>query len=148
MNLVAGLSLALGGCHSADAPSRCARLQRLCTSFKLVLARYLNGTFWPPGLAGPWFYSAAAALLMGEFLLEPFLRGLPMQSERIAVPLSATTVSLADAQISQHNARVGRDVFIATAIGVLILAMIAVSMKDWSVGAERSSHRSRSVRSS
>jgi hypothetical protein len=39
----------------------------------LALAKYLNGTFWPPyGIDGLWFYAAAAALLLGEFALEPF----------------------------------------------------------------------------
>jgi hypothetical protein len=98
----------------------------------LCLARYLNGTFWPPyGLTGLWFYSAAAALLLGEFLLEPFFtRPADAIASSVAIVIAAATVSLADAEVSQHAAHVGRIVVIACAGALTATAILAVVFKD------------------
>jgi hypothetical protein len=98
----------------------------------LGLARYLNGTFWPPyGLDGLWFYSAAAALLLGEFVLEPFFtRPVDAMASGITILIAAATTSVAGAEISPHAARIGRIAVIALAATVLIVAVIAISFKD------------------
>lgn len=98
----------------------------------LCLARYLNGTFWPPyGLDGLWFYSAAAALLMGEFVLEPFFtRPADAIANGIAVLIAATTVSLADAEVSDEAAQAGRLGLIVVAATVVVVASLAIAFKD------------------
>jgi hypothetical protein len=84
----------------------------------LGLAQYLNGQFWPPyGLEGLWFYSAAAALLVGEFVVEPFFtRPADAIANGLAVLIAAVTVSLNGADISHHAASVGRVVVIVVAV--------------------------------
>jgi hypothetical protein len=98
----------------------------------LVLARYLNGTFWPPyGLAGLWFYSAGAALVLGEFLLEPFFtRPADALASAVTVLVAAATASLSGSQISAHAARTGRDVVLGLAIALIALAILAIALKD------------------
>jgi len=98
----------------------------------LCLARYLNGTFWPPyGLDGLWFFSGAAALLLGEFLVEPFFtRPADAIANGIAVVIAAATVSLEGADISQHAARTGRLIVIAVAASIVAGGIVAVAFKD------------------
>jgi hypothetical protein len=98
----------------------------------LCLARYLNGTFWPPyGLTGLWFYSGAAALLLGEFLLEPFFtRPADAIANGIAVLIAAATVSLEGAEVSHHAARTGRLVIIVVGASIVAGGLLAVAFKD------------------
>jgi uncharacterized protein len=98
----------------------------------LLLGRYLNGAFWPPyGIDGLWFYSAAAALLLGEFILEPFFTT-PADAigNGLAVLLAAATASLQGADVSHEAATTGR-LIVMLAAGVLIaVAVLAIAFKD------------------
>lgn len=98
----------------------------------VLLARYLNGTFWPPyGLEGLWFYAAAAALLIAEFLLEPFFtRPADALASGLAILVAAATASLEGADISNEAVRAGRVITIGCASTVVLLAVIAISFKD------------------
>lgn len=98
----------------------------------LCLARYLNGTFWPPyGLSGLWFYAAAAALLLGEFLLEPFFtRPADAIASSVAIAIAAATASLTGAEVSQHAVHVGRAVVIGLAGALIAVAIVAIVFKD------------------
>lgn len=98
----------------------------------LGLARYLNGTFWPPyGLDGLWFYAAAAALLLGEFLLEPFFtRPADALANAVAVLIATATVSLDGADIPLSDAQAGRNVAIVVSCVLIALAVAAIALKD------------------
>src|SRR6185437_6381959 len=80
------------------------------TVLLLFLARYLNGSFLPPyGLHGLWFYSAAAALLIGQLLVEPFFtRPAEALANGIAIVIASVTVALDTAEIDLGVARTGR----------------------------------------
>lgn len=96
------------------------------------LAAYLNGSLIPPyGLEGLWFYSAAAALLLGEFLLEPFFTK-PKDSiaSAIALLFAVATVASDGSDVSAHTLRLGRGLMVAYGVAVLIGAVIAISFKD------------------
>src|SRR5947209_18216242 len=94
----------------------------------VVLARYLNGQFWPPyGLEGLWFYSAAGALLIGEFVLEPFFtRPADAIASGLAILIAAGTASLNGAGVSQNAARTGRTIVIVLPAFVVASAVVAV----------------------
>lgn len=110
--------------------------QRLLTALVymggfLVLAVYLNGQLVPPfGLSGLWFYSALAALVLGEFLIEPFFtRPADAIANAIAVLITVASVETAHARVSQVAVNAGRYAFIAYALVVLVLAITAVVAK-------------------
>jgi hypothetical protein len=98
----------------------------------LGLAKYLNGSFWPPyGLDGLWFYAAAAALLLGEFVLEPFFtRPVDALASALAVLIASATASLEGADISNSAVRTGRVVVMALSGAIALLAIIAIAFKD------------------
>src|SRR5919106_4999819 len=95
----------------------------------LALSKYLTGSLWPPyGLDGLWFYSAAAALLLGEFVLEPFFtRPADALASALAVLIAAATVSLDAADISANAAQWGRIGVIAGAGAIIGLAVVAIA---------------------
>jgi hypothetical protein len=98
----------------------------------LLLGHYLDGTWWPPhGIDGLWFYSAAAALLLGEFILEPFFTTpADVIGNGLAVLLAAATASLEGADISQHAETTGRVVVMLAAGVLILLATLAIAFKD------------------
>lgn len=98
----------------------------------LALSTYLTGSLWPPyGIDGLWFYSAAAALLLGEFVLEPFFtRPADALASGLAILLAASTVSLDRAEISATAAKWGRLGVICAALVIIALAVVAIAFKD------------------
>jgi hypothetical protein len=98
----------------------------------VLLAHYLNGSFWPPyGLDGLWFYAAAAALLLGEFVLEPyFTRPVDALASGLTIVIAAATASLEGADVSDNAVRVGRIAVIGSAAAIVVVAVLAISFKD------------------
>ncbi len=98
----------------------------------LLLAWYLNGVLWPPyGIEGLWFYAAAAALLLGEFILEPFFTTpADVIGNGVAVLLAAATASLEGAEVSPDAAATGRLVVMVIAGTLICLAVVAIAFKD------------------
>jgi Helicase HerA, central domain len=98
----------------------------------LLLANYLNGQLLPAfGLSGLWFYSAFAALVLGQFLIEPFFtRPADAIANAIAVLIAVTSVDTSSAHVAQSEAIAWRYGFIAYALVVLVLAVGAVVVKD------------------
>jgi hypothetical protein len=98
----------------------------------MLVAQVLNGQPLPPyGLDGLWFYAAFAALVLGEFLLEPFF-ATPADAiaNGVALLLAAASTSLAEAAVSSQIAETGRSILIAYAVLVIGLGVIAVALKD------------------
>lgn len=98
----------------------------------LALGLYLNDQLFPPfGLSGLWFYAAFAALILGDFILEPyFTRPADALANGVALVFAAASVSLAGAQIGEDAAKAGRAVLIGFGFVVIGLAVIAVVFKD------------------
>jgi hypothetical protein len=98
----------------------------------LVLGKYLNDSFLPPfELSGLWFYSAFAALILGEFVLEPFFtRPADALATGIAVVIGAASLSLDGAQVSMDAAETGRKAFLYGGLALIALASIAIVLKD------------------
>jgi len=98
----------------------------------LLLGLYLNGRLLPPfGITGLWFYAAFAALLLGEFILEPFFtRPADALANGVALVISAASVSLTGAEVSNTAAEAGRWALIALGLLVIVLAVLAVAFKD------------------
>jgi hypothetical protein len=98
----------------------------------LLLARRLNGSFWPPyGLEGLWFYSAAAALLLGELVLEPFFtRPADALASAFAVLIASAATSWQGSSVptsTLQTARLGLMIY----AGIVILgAVLAIALKD------------------
>jgi hypothetical protein len=98
----------------------------------LIVASYLSGEFPPEfGITSLWFYSAAAALLIGDLLLEPFftrpVEALANGFSLVLVLAAATTsgVSITEAQVTG-----GRVALIAYGVVVVVAALIAIASKD------------------
>jgi hypothetical protein len=115
--------------------------QRLLTALVyvagfLLLANYLNGQLLPAfGLSGLWFYSAFAALVLGQFLIEPFFtRPADAIANAIAALIAVSSVDTASARIGQSEASAWRYAFIAYALVVLVFAVVAVVGKDRAAG--------------
>src|SRR5438128_438914 len=118
----------------ADAGARRTSLsqpERLLTALVyvagfLLLANYLNGQFLPSfGLSGLWFYSAFAALVLGQFLIEPFFtRPADALASAIAVLGAVASADTASAHVAQLVVMVWRYSFIAYAIVVVVLAVV------------------------
>lgn len=100
---------------------------------------YLNGSFLPPfGIQGLWFYSAAAALLLGEFVLEPFFtRPADALASALAVLIASVTTSAAGSQVSAGTYEIGRLLVASYAVAVILMAVAAMALKDASGGRGR-----------
>ncbi|HEX6752550.1 MAG TPA: DUF87 domain-containing protein [Solirubrobacterales bacterium] len=98
----------------------------------LLLGIYLNDQFLPPfGVSGLWFYAAFAALILGDFILEPFFtRPADALANGVALVFAAASVSLAGVEISESAAKAGRAVLIGFGFVVIALAVLAVVFKD------------------
>ena len=98
----------------------------------LALSEYLTGQWWPPfGLTGLWFYAAFAALVLGEFLIEPFFtRPADAIANGIALLIAVASVSLNDAQVDPATAKAGRTVLFAYGLIIVGMALVAVVFKD------------------
>lgn len=102
----------------------------LCGLFVVGLwaARWSVPSF---GIGGLWFYSGAAAIVLGEFILEPFFtRPADAIANGTALILAASSVSVDGAAVSKRLAEAGRIGFIAYALAVLALGVIAIWLKD------------------
>lgn len=122
---------------SGDIRTQLSQQQRLAAAViyfgaLLALNQYLTDSAWPPyGIDGLWFYSAAAALLLGEFVLEPFFtRPVDALASALAVLIAAGTVSLDGADISANAAKWGRICVICAAGAIVGLAVLAIAFKD------------------
>lgn len=98
----------------------------------LLLGLYLNDRLLPPfGISGLWFYAAFAALILGDFILEPFFtRPADALSNGVALVFAAASVSLAEAQIAESAAEAVRAALIGLGFLVIALAVLAVVFKD------------------
>lgn len=116
---------------SLSQPSRLV-IALLYTLLFLLLGLYLNGRFLPPfGLGGLWFYSALGALLLGEFLIEPFFtRPADVLANSVAIILACAPLSLAGAQISHQSAEDGRLAYVLAAGLLAVIAALAIVFKD------------------
>jgi hypothetical protein len=116
---------------------RLPQQRRLAAAFVYLLAIGLLGTWalhwhFPPfGLRGLWFYSAGAALILGEFILEPFFtRPADAIANGATLLLTAASVSSQGATVTDnvvHYARLG---FVTYALIVLCLGAAAITLKD------------------
>lgn len=97
-----------------------------------LLGAWALGWQFPPfGLSGLWFYSAAAALVLGEFILEPFFpRPADALANGSALLLTAAAVSPNGASVSHHAVNIGKAAFVAYAVAVLVLGAAAIWFKD------------------
>jgi hypothetical protein len=97
-----------------------------------LLGAWALGWKFPPfGLEGLWFYSAGAALILGEFILEPFFaRPADAVANGSALLLTAAAVSPRGASVSQHAVIVGKTIFVVYAAAVLALGVAAIWFKD------------------
>lgn len=98
----------------------------------MLLALYFNGTLLPPfGIDGLWFYSAFAAVILGEFLIEPFFtRPADALANSVALVIGCASVSVAGAQIDSNAARAGRLGFVIFGLLLIGLACVAIALKD------------------
>jgi len=98
----------------------------------LVLARYLNGTVLPPfGISGLWFYAAFAALLLGDFLIEPyFTRPADAIANGVALVIAVSSVASSSAQVSATALDAGRIFFLIYGFLIVGLAITAIGLKD------------------
>ncbi len=98
----------------------------------LFLARYLNGSFWPPfDLDGIWFYSAAASLLVGELVLEPyFTRPVDALASALAVLIVAATASWDQSSAPSATVVGIRLILGLYAVVVIVTSATAMTLKD------------------
>ena len=98
----------------------------------MVLALYLNGTILPPfGLEGSRFYSALAALIVGEFLVEPyFTKPADAMANSVALVVACASASLAGAKIDGDAASAGRLIFVVCGLALIGLISVAIAFKD------------------
>jgi hypothetical protein len=126
-----------------DVPQRLANYlpqpHRLVAAVVYLAALLLLGlavddwTFPPYGLRGLWFYSAAAGLVLGEFVLEPFFtRPADALANGSALLLTSSSVSLSGASVSHSLAQDGRIAFVVYASVVLGCGALAILLKDTS----------------
>jgi uncharacterized protein len=97
-----------------------------------VLGSWALGWLFPPlGVGGLWFYSAAAALVLGEFIVEPFFtRPADALANGSALLLTVVAVSPSGASVNSRWIHFGRIVFLAYAVAVLIFGIAAIWLKD------------------
>jgi hypothetical protein len=97
----------------------------------LGLGRYLNDGLPPFGIAGLWFYSAFGALILGEFITEPFFtRPADALANGIALVLASASISLTGIEISHDTAVRGRIAFLIYGALIVALAATAIIFKD------------------
>lgn len=100
--------------------------------FLSLLAEILNGQFLPPfGLKGLWFYAAFAALIIGEFLIEPFF-ATPADAigNGVGLMLAVASTSVAEAAVAPGLAEAGRLALLGYGAGVVALSVAAIGLKD------------------
>ena len=98
----------------------------------LVLAKYLNGTVLPPfGISGLWFYAAFAALLLGDFLIEPyFTRPADAIANGVALLIAVSSVAGTGAEVSATALAAGRIFFLVYGFVIVGFAITAIGLKD------------------
>jgi hypothetical protein len=78
-----------------------------------------------------WFYSAAAAVILGEFIAEPFFtRPADALANGVALVIGCASASLAGSQISLRIAKAGRFGFVVGGALLILAAGIAIAFKD------------------
>jgi hypothetical protein len=98
----------------------------------LLLAKYLNGSILPPfGVTGLWFYSAAATIILGDLLLEPyFTRPADTLSSSIAVVIAAGTTTFDPAIAASPNTfSVGRWTLLGLGLAGIAVASLAILLR-------------------
>ena len=98
----------------------------------VVLSASVTGSFVPPiDSRGLWFYSAAAALLLGEYLVEPyFSRPADAVANGVALGLGLLTATGADAVVGPDEFAAGRIALAIYALGVIVTGIVAIIWKD------------------
>jgi hypothetical protein len=93
----------------------------------LLLNGYLNDWGWPPfGLEGVWYYSAFAALLIGEYIIEPyFTTPAGALANSVALILTLTAVSGSSAEVNNQTFSRGRAALLVFGGAVLALSLLA-----------------------
>jgi hypothetical protein len=97
-----------------------------------ALALFLNGRLLPPfGLEGLWFYAAFAALIIGEFLIEPFF-ATPADAigNGVGLILAAGSTSVAGAAAPPALVEAGRIALLGYGAVVVGLGVLAIALKD------------------
>lgn len=100
--------------NAAHVPSRRGLPQALrltaaavYVGYLLGLGLYLNDSLPPPfGLTGLWFYAAFAAIVLGDFIIEPFFTKPADALANAVAVLVAASVSLNGAVVSASDAKV------------------------------------------
>lgn len=98
----------------------------------LVLSQHLAGQWLPPfGLEGLWYYAAFAALLVGEYIVEPhFTSPAGALANGAAVVLAAASVSRSGAEVSGGTFSVGRAFLIVFGATLVLVAIVAAFTRD------------------
>ena len=100
--------------------------------YLMLLAWVVNGQAIPPfGLSGLWFYSAFGALILGDFVVEPyFTRPADALANGVALLLAVSSVSASEARAPQALIDLGRLAFMLYAALGIALAVCAMAFKD------------------
>jgi Helicase HerA, central domain len=96
------------------------------------LASFLNGQILPPfGLDGLWFYASFAALIIGEFLIEPFF-ATPADAigNGVGLLLAVGSTSVAGAAVAPGLAEAGRSALLVYGAATIGMGVVAIALKD------------------
>lgn len=98
----------------------------------LGLSKALHDSWLPPGgIEGLWFTAASAALILGVFIQEPhFTRPSDAMVNGVALLLVAAGVETSGTAATHDVIVAGRLLLIAYAIGIVVVAAVAISLKD------------------
>jgi hypothetical protein len=98
----------------------------------MLLSAGITGAILPPpDIKGLWFYSAAAALLLGEYLVEPyFSRPADAIANAVALGLALASAGSSNALFASSEIALGRALLGVYSITVLLLGVAAIAWKD------------------
>jgi uncharacterized protein len=98
----------------------------------LLVGRILTGRLPTPDAIGLWFYVGAANLVVSRLIVEPFFTR-PADAITAAVALAMAVVAIdypAGAAVSKDVFNAGRTIFLIYAVVVVLIAGVAVLLKD------------------
>jgi hypothetical protein len=117
--------------QSLTQPERLAAAAIYLAAIGIAGSWALGWIFPPFGIRGLWFYSAAAAVVLGEFILEPyFTRPADALANGFALLLTVAAVSGSGAAVDTDWVKGGRVAFIAYAVVILVASFAAILLKD------------------